>query len=84
MPSPLFFELHSNLPREGPGDDATTRSVLLSLGLPQAPKVLDIGCGPGAQSLVIARESGGTVTAVLRPSSRTVTSAPGPGGASSC
>jgi ubiquinone/menaquinone biosynthesis C-methylase UbiE len=64
MPSPLFFELHSNLPREGPGDDATTRSVLLSLGLPQAPKVLDIGCGPGAQSLVLARESGGTVTAV--------------------
>jgi cyclopropane fatty-acyl-phospholipid synthase-like methyltransferase len=64
MPSPLFFELHSSLPREGPGDDATTRSVLLSLGLPQAPKVLDIGCRPGAQTLVLARDSGGTVTAV--------------------
>ena len=57
-------QLHSNLPREGPGDDATTRSVLLSLDLPQAPKVLDVGCGPGAQSLVLASESGGTVTAV--------------------
>ncbi|MDB5040737.1 MAG: transferase [Candidatus Eremiobacteraeota bacterium] len=62
MPSPLFFELHSSLPREGPGDDATTRSVLLSLDLPQAPKVLDVGCGPGAGSLVLARESGGTET----------------------
>jgi SAM-dependent methyltransferase len=64
MPSPLFFELHSSLPREGPGDDATTRSVLLSLDLPHAPNVLDVGCGPGAGSLVLARESGGTVTAV--------------------
>jgi hypothetical protein len=36
MPSPLFFELHSDLLRERPGDDATTRTVLLTLDLPKA------------------------------------------------
>jgi hypothetical protein len=58
MPSPLFFEFYNSLPREGPGDDTTTRSVLLTLDLPKTTKVLDIGCRPGAQTLVLARESG--------------------------
>jgi SAM-dependent methyltransferase len=61
----MFFMVHSGLPREGPGDDATTRRVLeLVDGLPQRPRVLDIGCGPGAQTLVLAAETGGDVTAV--------------------
>lgn len=61
----MFFELHTGLPREGPGDDATTRHVLEAAGsLPEKPDVLDIGCGPGAQTLVLARETGGRVIAV--------------------
>jgi SAM-dependent methyltransferase len=61
----MFYELHSGLPREGPGDDATTRRALAAAGsLPAKPDVLDIGCGPGAQTLVLARETGGRVTAV--------------------
>lgn len=60
-----FFELHCGLPREGPGDDGTTASVLHSLpGLPTQPEILDIGCGPGAQTLVLAQQTGGRVTAV--------------------
>jgi SAM-dependent methyltransferase len=32
--------------------------------LPAAPDVLDVGCGPGAQTVVLARATGGRVTAV--------------------
>jgi len=62
-----FFELHQGLPREGPGDDHTTAAVLQSLqDYLRSPNVLDVGCGPGAQTLVLARLSGGVVTAVDR------------------
>jgi SAM-dependent methyltransferase len=61
----MFFELHAGLLREGPGDDASTeRALRLLPDLPAHPRILDIGCGPGAQTLVLARATGGTVTAV--------------------
>ena len=61
----IFFEIHSGLPREGPGDDRSTeRAFRLVRRLPKKPEILDIGCGPGAQSLALARLSGGRVTAV--------------------
>lgn len=60
-----FFELHCDLPREGPGDDASTARALAALpGLPACPEILDVGCGPGAQTLVLAHRTGGTITAV--------------------
>lgn len=53
----LFFELHSGLPREGPGDDASTLRAIWTVAqyLPDGPSILDIGCGPGAQTLVLAK-----------------------------
>ncbi len=61
----LFFEIHSNLPQEGPGSDESTRRALkLIPDLPPQPNILDIGCGPGRQTLVLARETGGNVTAI--------------------
>ncbi len=61
----IFFEIHSGLPREGPGDDASTvRALAFAKGLPPKPDILDVGCGPGAQTLVLARATGGLVTAV--------------------
>lgn len=65
-PSFLFFELHRDLPREGPGDDASTARAIEIVApyLPGEPSILDIGCGPGAQTLVLARKTGGTITAV--------------------
>ena len=61
----IFWAVHRDLPREAPGSDEATRQALAMLpDLPPAPRILDIGCGPGAQTVVLARESGGMVTAV--------------------
>lgn len=61
----VFFELHSNLPREGPGDDASTAKALSLLPpLPDQPQILDLGCGPGMQTLALARLTNGSVTGV--------------------
>ena len=50
-----FFALHSGLPREGPGDRASVQRALELAGeLPDAPEVLDVGCGPGAQTIDLA------------------------------
>jgi SAM-dependent methyltransferase len=55
----LFFEIHSGLPREGPGGDASTRKAFSLVPAPPAsPKILDIGCGPGMQTRELARLSG--------------------------
>ena len=39
-------------------------ALALCAGLTASPDILDIGCGPGRQSLVLARATGGQVTAV--------------------
>jgi len=60
----VFWALHSDLPREGVGSDATTRTLLdLIAPLPSSPRALDVGCGPGRASLVLAA-AGARVTAV--------------------
>ncbi len=61
----VFWKLHAGLPKQGPGSDASTRRALaLVPELPAEPKILDLGCGPGRQSLVLAQETGGHVIAV--------------------
>ncbi|GAA2607089.1 class I SAM-dependent methyltransferase [Actinomadura fulvescens] len=60
-----FFALHHGLPRQGPGSDATTRHLLALAGpLPPRPRALDLGCGPGRATLLLAAEAGADVTAV--------------------
>ncbi|MET8687014.1 bifunctional class I SAM-dependent methyltransferase/N-acetyltransferase [Streptomyces sp. NPDC004732] len=60
-----FFALHHGLPRQGPGSDATTRRLLSLAGaLPERPRVLDLGCGPGRAALLLAAEAHAEVTAV--------------------
>ncbi|MBN1511221.1 MAG: class I SAM-dependent methyltransferase [Phycisphaerae bacterium] len=60
-----FLRLHCDLPREGPGSDAATREAIRRLPrLPDNPVILDLGCGPGRQTLVLARAFGVPVTAV--------------------
>lgn len=50
-----LFRLFEGLPRQGPGSDACTREALRRLpALPEAPRVLDLGCGAGRSALVLA------------------------------
>lgn len=52
-----FYELFEDLPRQGPGcEEATLRALSLVTDLPKRPRVLDIGCGSGLQTLILARE----------------------------
>jgi SAM-dependent methyltransferase len=61
----LLFELHQDLPREGPGDDESTRRAL-SLVTDRALTCtcLDIGCGPGMQTIALASATRGRIVAV--------------------
>lgn len=52
------------LPRSGPGSEACTIEALRNLPPPPLPKVLDLGCGTGAQTLVLAKSLGAKVMAV--------------------
>jgi len=60
-----FYELYTGLPRGGPGDNASTRKAFSYLKhLPSEPLILDIGCGPGMQTLELAKISNGTIIAL--------------------
>lgn len=64
-PEDLFWAAHTGLPREAPGSAATTRLLLGLAGpLPARPRIVDIGCGTGPATLLLARETGGPVIAV--------------------
>ena len=61
----IFFEVHSNLPRAGPGSNESTDRAFKSLkNLPAKPRILDIGCGPGMQTIELAKLSGGQIEAL--------------------
>ncbi|HUA32538.1 MAG TPA: class I SAM-dependent methyltransferase [Candidatus Binataceae bacterium] len=61
----LFRELTEGLPRQGPGStEATLRALAMVSGLPPRPRILDIGCGPGAQTVDLARATGGMIIAL--------------------
>lgn len=58
----IFFQIHDGLPREAPGDDASVRRALATVrDLPLEPLILDLGCGPGAATALLASETGGRV-----------------------
>lgn len=57
MSMEYFYELFNDLPRQGPGCREATLRALASLNeLPKRPNVLDIGCGCGMQTRILAEE----------------------------
>lgn len=61
----VFWDVHSDLPREGPGDNESTKKAFnLLKDLPKNPRILDIGCGPGMQTIELAKLSGAQIIAL--------------------
>lgn len=65
MSEDLFFAVHQDIPREGPGDNESTKKAFQLLpDLPARPQILDIGCGPGMQTIQLAKLTDGSITAI--------------------
>lgn len=61
----IFFEIFESLPRQGPGDKASTEKAFRMLReLPEHPEILDVGCGTGSQTLMLAKLTPGSITAL--------------------
>ena len=61
MTNDIFFEMHQDLPREGPGRDKYTRKALEMLPVLDKPRILDVGCGSGGPTLELVRLSQGEI-----------------------
>ena len=60
-----FIDFYKRLDRQGPGDDKYTEKAFHLLeNLPENPRILDIGCGSGSQTLALARIAPCEITAV--------------------
>jgi ubiquinone/menaquinone biosynthesis C-methylase UbiE len=60
----LFSEIHKDIPREGPGNNESTRKAYnLIKNYVSEPHILDIGCGPGMQTIELGSLTDGTILA---------------------
>ena len=60
-----FFEIYEAIPRQGPGDrESTERALRLLPPLTPNQRILDIGCGSGAQTIDLARTTAAQIVAV--------------------
>lgn len=60
-----FLEIYGSLPRAGPGSDELTRRAFEMIpSLPDSPRILDVGCGPGMQTVELLRRCSGSVVAL--------------------
>jgi len=62
----LIIDLHKNSERQGPGSETDTLRALdlLNLSTDQNLKVADLGCGSGGQTISLAKNLNGQITAV--------------------
>jgi ubiquinone/menaquinone biosynthesis C-methylase UbiE len=60
-----FLDIYGALPRAGPGSNAATRKALeLSPQLPAGARILDLGCGPGVQTVELLQHTSAKVVAL--------------------
>lgn len=61
-----FYEVFENIPRQGPGIKESTYKAynLIKEYLPSRPEILDVGCGKGVQTIELAQECHGHITAI--------------------
>lgn len=50
-----FFAVHDGLPRQAPGGRRFSARALALTELPATARILDVGCGPGAQTVDLAQ-----------------------------
>lgn len=61
----VFFDIYNEIPRGGPGDfDSTARAYRMLTDLPGKPRILDVACGPGMQTMHLAQLTGGHIIAL--------------------
>jgi len=61
----LLVTLYKGLSRLGPGNrQSTLKALSMCQQLPDSPDILDIGCGTGAQTLVLASATSGKIVAL--------------------
>ncbi|MDZ7765793.1 MAG: class I SAM-dependent methyltransferase [Melioribacteraceae bacterium] len=61
----IFFEIHKDIPREGPGSSESTKKAYSLLNeVPESPVILDVGCGPGKQTFDLAKLTNGKIFAL--------------------
>lgn len=60
----LLLEIHKDMPRQGSGRDEYTQKAFEMIPEMKQPKILDIGCGPGMQTIKLAKLSGGKVIGI--------------------
>lgn len=53
-PFEAFFHVHQDLPRQGPGAPEDVLWALETAGVSAAPRILDAGSGPGADTVTLA------------------------------
>lgn len=58
-----FFEVHRDMPRQGPGSAEDVAWALDLVDLPDEARIVDIACGPGADTEALL-ESGASVLAI--------------------
>jgi SAM-dependent methyltransferase len=60
----IFFDIHTDLPREGSGREEYTLKAFKMIPPLKNPHILDIGCGPGLPTIQLAKLTDGVVIGI--------------------